>query len=82
MGPPTPVELKPVDIAAWAAGNTGIPYVTTLASSQPGPHVVVTALTHGNELCGAHVLKFLFEHQISPRRGKLTLAFADRKSVV
>jgi predicted deacylase len=77
MGPPNPVDLKPVDIAAWAAGNTGIPYATTLASNQPGPHVVITALTHGNELCGAHALKFLFEQQIRPRRGALTLAFAN-----
>ena len=77
MGSPTPVELKPVDIAAWAAGNTGIPYVTSLTADQPGPHVVVTALTHGNELCGAHALKFLFDHKIAPRRGRLTLAFAN-----
>ena len=77
MGPPTPVELKPVDIAAWAAGNTGIPYVTTLESGRPGPHVVVTALTHGNELCGAHALAFLFERDIKPERGTLSLAFAN-----
>jgi predicted deacylase len=77
MGPPTPVELKPVDITAWAAGNTGIPYVTTLESGRPGPHVAVIALTHGNEVCGAHALAFLFEHDIKPERGTLSLAFAN-----
>ena len=71
------VDLGPVDIAAWAAGNTGIPYATTLMSGRPGPHVVVTALVHGNEVCGAHALKFLFENRIAPSCGKLTLVFAN-----
>ncbi|HYM30233.1 MAG TPA: succinylglutamate desuccinylase/aspartoacylase family protein [Candidatus Cybelea sp.] len=75
MESPVPVELLPVDIAAWAAGNTGIPYATTLDSGRPGSHVLVAALTHGNEVCGAHALKFLFERGIVPERGRLTLVF-------
>ncbi len=69
------VDLLPVDISPFAKGNTGIPYVTTIESGRTGPHVVVMALTHGNELCGAHALKFLFDHDVRPIRGRLTLAF-------
>jgi predicted deacylase len=69
------VELTPPDIAPYCAGNTGIPYVTTLAATQPGPHVMIAALTHGNEICGAIVLDRLFRAGIRPRRGRLTLAF-------
>jgi predicted deacylase len=71
------VELLPVDITPFAKGNTDIPYVTTFDSGVAGPHVVVNALTHGNELCGAHALTFLFEHDVRPARGKLTLSFAN-----
>jgi len=71
------VDVLPVDLAPYAEGNTGIPYVTTLDSGRPGPHVMVNALTHGNELCGAHTLKFLFDRQVRPTRGKLTLGFAN-----
>ena len=46
------VELSPPDIEPYRAGNTGIEYVTTFAASEPAPHVLVTALTHGNEICG------------------------------
>ena len=69
------VELSPPDIEPYRAGNTGIEYVTTLDSDAPGPHVVVTALTHGNEICGAIALDRLFRAALRPRQGKLTLAF-------
>ncbi len=69
------VELVPPDIEPYRAGNTGIDYVTTFAAAAPGPHVMVTALTHGNEICGAIVLDTLFRAGIRPRQGKLTLAF-------
>lgn len=72
-----PVELSPPDIRPFRAGNTGIPYVTTFDSARPGPHVMVNALTHGNELCGAIALVALFERGIRPIRGKLTLSFAN-----
>ena len=70
-----PVELTPPDISAYRAGNTGIDYVTTFDSGRPGPHVLVCALTHGNELCGAIALDFLFRQGVKPRHGRLTLAF-------
>lgn len=72
-----PIELEFPDIRAFAEGNSGIPYVYTFASGAPGPHVMVNALTHGNEVCGAIVVKELLELGIRPRRGRLTLAFAN-----
>ncbi|MCZ6534019.1 MAG: succinylglutamate desuccinylase/aspartoacylase family protein [SAR324 cluster bacterium] len=71
------VAVLPPDISAYRDGNTGIPYVTTFDSGKPGPHVMVNALTHGNELCGAHALCFLFEQNVRPPKGKLTLSFAN-----
>ncbi|HVH78546.1 MAG TPA: M14 family metallopeptidase [Stellaceae bacterium] len=69
------VELAAPDISAYKAGNTGVDYVTTLSASEPGPHVAVFGLTHGNEICGAITVDKLFRANIRPRRGKLTLAF-------
>ena len=69
------VELVPPDISAYRAGNTGVDYVTTFAASEPGPHVAVFGLTHGNEICGAIAIDRLFRANVRPRRGKLTLAF-------
>lgn len=72
-----PVEVLFPDLAGYAEGNSGIPYVYSFASGVPGPHVMVNALTHGNEVCGAIVVKELLDRKIRPRRGKLTLAFAN-----
>ena len=72
--PNYPVELSPPDIESYRAGNTGTEYVTTFDSGVAGPHVMVTALTHGNEICGAIALDRLFRAGLRPRRGKLTLA--------
>src|SRR5205807_6060465 len=69
------VELTPPDIEPYRTGNTGIDYVTTFDSGAAGPHVLVTALTHGNEICGAIALDRLFRAGLQPRQGKLTLAF-------
>jgi len=69
------VELTPPDIEPYRAGNTGIDYVNRFAAAEPGPHVLVTALTHGNEICGAIALDRLFRAERRPRQGKLTLAF-------
>jgi predicted deacylase len=74
---PSPVELAAPDLEPYRAGNTGIPYVTTFDSFRPGPHVLVNALTHGNELCGAIALDRLFRSGVRPAAGKLTLSFAN-----
>lgn len=72
-----PLELAFPDISAYAAGNNGIPYLYSFDSGVPGPHVMVNALTHGNEVCGAIVVKALLDLRIRPRSGRLTLAFAN-----
>lgn len=72
-----PVELGPPDISPYQKGNTGVDYVHTLDSEAPGPHVMVSAVVHGNELCGAIVLDFLYRNQVMPVKGKLTLAFMN-----
>jgi predicted deacylase len=71
------MELAAPDITPYAAGNIGIPFVTTFDSRRPGPHVLVSALTHGNEICGAIALERLFRDGLRPASGKLTLAFAN-----
>jgi predicted deacylase len=71
------IELAPPSIERYRAGNTGIDYVTTFDSGTTGPHVLVNALTHGNEICGAIALDHLFQSGVRPARGKLTLAFAN-----
>jgi len=71
------IELKAPDITAYRSGNTGIDFATTFDSGKSGPHVLVNALTHGNELCGAIALDFLFRQRVRPTRGRLTLCFAN-----
>jgi predicted deacylase len=71
------IEIQPPDIKPYRRGNTGVDYVRTLDSKKPGPHVMVQALTHGNEFCGAIALEFLFSQEVRPVKGKLTLAFAN-----
>ena len=76
--PSTPtIELLPPDISAWRQSASGVDYVHVLDSGRPGPNVMVQALTHGNELCGALALAWLFGQGMQPQRGKLTLAFAN-----
>ena len=74
---PYPIETEAPDISAYEAGNTGVPYVTTFDSRRDGPNVMVVAVTHGNETCGAIALDFLFKENVRPTRGKLTLAFSN-----
>ncbi|MFP4126655.1 MAG: succinylglutamate desuccinylase/aspartoacylase family protein [Alphaproteobacteria bacterium] len=71
-----PVELDPPDIAPYR-GNGPLPWVTTLQARNPGPHVAITAIVHGNELAGAIALDWLFRREPRPRRGRLSLAFAN-----
>lgn len=75
--PALPFELPVPDISAWRAGNTGVPGVWRFDSGQPGRHVLITALIHGNEICGAWALKGLLESGLRPQRGVLTLAFCN-----
>ncbi|MCZ6863857.1 MAG: succinylglutamate desuccinylase/aspartoacylase family protein, partial [Alphaproteobacteria bacterium] len=72
-----PIELTPPDISPYKEGNTGVDYFTTFEAEAAGPHVMVTAVVHGNELCGALALDHLFRENLRPVRGKLTLGFAN-----
>ncbi len=65
------------DISMWRQGNTGTEGVWHFDSGQAGRHVLISALIHGNELCGAWALKGLLEAGIRPEAGKLTLVFAN-----
>ena len=70
-------EYPVPDIAPYRRGNTGIDYVHTFDSGRLGPHVMINALTHGNEVCGAYAVDRLFRWETRPARGKLTLSFAN-----
>ena len=70
-------ELPKPELGAWRAGNTGTEGVWTYSAHTPGPHVLVTALVHGNELCGAWALLDALQIGLRPRRGSLTLAFCN-----
>ena len=50
-------KLPVPDIAAERAGNTDTPGVWHFDSGVPGRALMVSALVHGNELCGAWALK-------------------------
>ena len=72
-----PIELTPPDITPYKTGNTGIDYITRFDSGKAGPHVMITAVVHGNELCGAIALDWLFRHNIAPVRGVVSLGFMN-----
>jgi predicted deacylase len=71
------VELVAPDIEDWLAGNTGVPGFTTRDSGEPGPHVALLGLTHGNELAGGIVLDHLLRTGLVPTRGRLTFGFVN-----
>lgn len=72
-----PVNIEAPDISPYRRGNTGIDYISTLDSGKSGPHVMLSAVVHGNELCGAIALDYLMRHEVRPVSGKLTLAFIN-----
>ena len=78
MHPTIPVlEVTPRDLSAYRRGNTGIDYVHRFDSGRPGPHVLINALTHGNELCGMVAATHLLDSGVRPRIGTLTVSFAN-----
>jgi predicted deacylase len=72
-----PVELSAPDITPWRAGNAGVDFVHVFDGPVPGPSVLVQALTHGNEICGAIALDWLLRQGFRPARGRLVLTFAN-----
>jgi len=75
-----PFELPCPDISMWRQGNTGTEGVWHFDSGVAGRHVLISALIHGNELCGAWALKGLLEADVRPVAGKLTLMFANLRA--
>ena len=72
-----PQLLAKPELGAWRAGNTGTEGVWRFDSGRPGRHLMISALVHGNELCGAWALLGLLERGLRPARGSLTLAFCN-----
>src|SRR5471032_2660377 len=72
-----PIQISPPDISAYRAGNTGVEFVSAFDSGKPGPNVMIQAISHGNEFCGAIALDTLLSDGLKPRAGKLTIAFAN-----
>src|SRR6478752_10649950 len=72
-----PLEVLPRDLSAYREGNTGIPYVHRFDSGKPGPHVLINAITHGNEICGMVAATHLLDTGVRPKVGTLTVSFAN-----
>lgn len=72
-----PFEVLPRDLSPYKAGNTGIDYVHRFDSGVAGPHVMVNALTHGNEFCGMVAACHLLDSGLRPKIGTLTVSFAN-----
>lgn len=72
-----PIELAPPPLDPWAAGTGEAPYVTILDSGRPGPRLMISAIVHGNEPCGAIALDLLLRSGFRPLAGRVTLAFVN-----
>ena len=72
-----PIAVAIPDIRPWKTGNAGIDYVHTATADAPGPHVLVNALAHGNEVCGAIAVDLLLKAGLRPRRGRLSFCLAN-----
>lgn len=70
-------EIPIPDLSEERIGNTSTPGVWVFDSSEPGPTVMISALVHGNELCGAWALKRVLQAELRPRRGRLILALCN-----
>lgn len=72
-----PLNIPVPDIRRWLAGNAGIPGAWTFAAPEPGPHVAITSIIHGNEIAGAAVLDRMLRAGLRPVRGRLSLVFGN-----
>ena len=74
--PQSDFEVLPRDLSAYRLGNVGVDYVHRFESGRPGPHVLINALTHGNEVCGMVAATHLLDSGVRPKIGTLTVSFA------
>ncbi len=75
--PEFPVSFAAPDLGPWRTGNCGVRGFTTRSAAVPGPHVMLTALIHGNEIAGAVALARLLAGGLAPLRGRLTAGFVN-----
>ena len=68
-----PIEYAFPELRKWEKGAA--PYIHVIESGKPGPTVMVTSLTHGNEVSGAIVVDALLSAGLKPRSGTLILTF-------
>lgn len=73
----TSFQVLPRDLAPYRQGNIGIDYVHRFESGRPGPHVLINALTHGNEFCGMVAATHLLDSGVRPLLGTLSVSFAN-----
>lgn len=71
------VELTAPDIETYRDGGGPVEFVHSWDSGKPGRHVMINALTHGNEICGAIALDYLFGLNIRPAAGRLSFVFVN-----
>ena len=71
------VRLAAPDLRPWLGGNCGIAGAWSFTAPEPGPHLALFALTHGNEIAGAIVLNQMLSAGIRPQRGRLSFVFAN-----
>ncbi|SVB51743.1 uncharacterized protein METZ01_LOCUS204597, partial [marine metagenome] len=72
-----PVSLVPPDISSYRTCNTGVDYIHQFDSGKSGPHVMISSVVHGNELCGAIAVDHMLQNNVRPLKGKLSLAFMN-----
>ncbi|VVD89132.1 M14 family metallopeptidase [Pandoraea fibrosis] len=75
--PAYPIEVSFPDIHRWREGNTGIDFLHSFDSGKPGKHVMILALTHGNEVSGAIAVDALLASGVRPTTGRLSLGFGN-----
>lgn len=76
------VNVPVPDLRPWLAGNCGIPGAWSFVAADPGPHVAITALIHGNEIAGAIVLDRWLRAGLRPAHGRLSLIFGNLDAFV
>jgi succinylglutamate desuccinylase len=64
-------------LAPFLPGTHLVPGIATLTSPQPGPHLGITALVHGNEICGLIALAKLLDQPPPLKRGRISLILAN-----
>ncbi len=71
------IELGVPQLDGLPFDDWPVPCLVTLESGRDGPHAMVIAAVHGNEICGVHALAAFFEAGIRPARGRITLAVGN-----